>query len=135
MTRPPLVGSALWNTVMANAGHRSQCEGACGSKHDPDRLRRQGRCLNSNGDTVSKRRHGGRDGVVRLIAMPRNPETEGDFVTAAQLPAERLTAMCPQCYDAVRRAIKAAAAKNAPAMDDLFDTTAYRVGTAGGERL
>lgn len=122
--RPPIVGAALWTAVMKNAGHRCECAGACGSKHDPDRTRKQGRCQNENGQNVSK------IGEVTLIAMPRDPINEGDFVTAAKLPAKRLAAMCPTCHDAVRRKIRAAEKKLAPPMDDLFDISEYYVDPA-----
>lgn len=123
--RPPLVGAPLWSAVMKNAKHRCECRGACGKKHDPERTRKQQRCPRINGDHVSKR------GEVVLIATPRDPINEGDFVTAASLPARRLIAMCPECYDAVRRTIKRAEKQLAPAMDDLFDTTDYYVPRAG----
>lgn len=103
--RPPIVGAALWTAVMKNAGHRCECRGACGKKHDADRKRKQGRCPLENGQRISKK------GEVVLIAMPRDPIGEGDFAVAAQLPPRRLAAMCAPCYDAVlakiRKAVKA----------------------------
>lgn len=122
--RPPLVGAPLWSAVMKNAGHRCECRGACGKKHDPERTRQQQRCARINGEHVSKR------GEIVLIAMPRDPINEGDFVTAASLPARRLIAMCPECHDAVRRAIKRAEKALPPAMDDLFDVAEFRVAPA-----
>ncbi|MET9704882.1 hypothetical protein [Streptomyces griseus] len=122
--RPPLVGAPLWSAVMKNAEHRCECRGACGKKHDPERTRKQQRCPRRNGDFVSKR------GEVVLIATPRDPINEGDFVTAASLPPRRLIAMCPECHDAVRRAIKRAEKQLPPAMDDLFDVAEYRVAPA-----
>lgn len=112
--RPPIVGAALWSAVMKNAGHRCECKGACGKKHDPDRKRKQGRCDLENGRHVSK------VGQVVLIAMPRDPINEGDFVTAASLPARRLAAMCRPCHDAVRRKIKAAEKALPPQDEGLF---------------
>ncbi len=100
--RPPIVGAALWSAVMKKAGNRCECVGACGKKHDPDRTRKQGRCHITNGHHISRR------GEIVLIAMPRDPIGEGDFVTAAQLPARRLAAMCPGCYDAVLAKIRKA---------------------------
>lgn len=119
--RPPIVGAALWTAVMKNAGHRCECRGACGKKHDPMRRGKQGRCELENGKHISKR------GEVVLIAMPRDPIGEGDFATAAQLPARRLAAMCPDCYDAVRRKINSAIKALPPQEDGLFDTAEYYV--------
>ncbi|WP_412078982.1 hypothetical protein ACLF6K_37195 [Streptomyces xanthophaeus] len=118
--RPPLVGAALWSAVMKTADNRCECRGACGKKHDPERTRKQQRCDVRNGDHVSK------VGLIVLIAMPRDPINEGDFATAAQLPAKRLAAMCRPCHDAVLRKIRSAAKKLA-AGDDLFDVEQYRV--------
>jgi hypothetical protein len=119
--RPPIVGAALWTAVMKNAGHRCECRGACGKKHDPNRRGNQGRCELENGKHVSKR------GEVVLIAMPRDPIGDGDFVTAASLPPRRLAAMCPDCYDAVRRKIAKAVKQLEPQMDELFDVEEFRV--------
>jgi hypothetical protein len=119
--RPPIVGAALWTAVMKNAGDRCECRGACGKKHDADRKRKQGRCPLENGKHVSKR------GEIILIAMPRDPIGEGDFVTAAQLPARRLAAMCPDCYDAVRRKIKAAEKQLPPQDEGLFAVEEFYV--------
>ncbi|MGW9371132.1 hypothetical protein ACWGVR_14115 [Streptomyces xanthophaeus] len=124
--RPPIVGAALWTAVMKAAEDRCECRGACGKKHDPERTRKQQRCDVRNGDHLSK------VGLVALIAMPRDPISEGDFATAAQLPAKRLAAMCRPCHDAVLRKIRSAA-KKLSAGDDLFDVEQYRVArpTAG----
>lgn len=124
--RPPIVGAALWSAVMKNAEDRCECRGACGKKHDPDRTRKQQRCQVRNDDHVSK------VGLIALIAMPRDPINEGDFATAAQLPARRLAAMCRPCHDAVLSKIRRAA-KKLPAGDALFDVEEYRVAppTAG----
>jgi hypothetical protein len=122
--RPPIVGAALWTAVMKNAGDRCECRGACGKKHDPDRKRKQGRCDHYNGQHVSKR------GKLTLIAMPRDPIGEGDFATAAQLPVRRLAAMCPPCYDAVRRKIKAAEKQLPPQDDGLFGAEEFYVDPA-----
>ncbi|MEU7066944.1 hypothetical protein [Streptomyces sp. NPDC046161] len=118
--RPPLVGAALWTAVMKTAEDRCECRGACGKKHDPDRTRQQQRCPVRNGDHLS------RVGLVVLIATPRDPINEGDFATAAQLPAKRLAAMCRPCHDAVLRKIRAAV-KKLPVGDELFDSSAYYV--------
>ncbi|MFI1485684.1 hypothetical protein [Streptomyces sp. NPDC020747] len=126
--RPPIVGVALWTAVMRNADHRCECRGACGKKHDPDRKRVQGRCDLENGKRVSK------VGQVVLIAMPRDPINEGDFVTAASLPASRLAAMCPPCHDAVRRKIKSAEKKLPPQEDGLFAAEEFVVSKASTEQ-
>lgn len=128
MTRPPIVGAALWTAVMKNAGDRCECQGACGKKHDPERTRKQGRCPLANGQFVSK------VGQVTLVATPRDPINEGDFVTAASLPPSRLAAMCGPCHDAVRRKIRAAEKKLAPQMDDLFDVSEYYVDPASSRQ-
>lgn len=121
--RPPIVGAALWSAVMKNAEHRCECHGACGKKHDPDRTRKQQRCPVRNGDHVSK------VGEIVLIAMPRDPINEGDFVTAAQLPARRLAAMCRPCHDAVLRKIRRAEKQVTPG-DGLFDASEFCVDRA-----
>jgi len=124
MIRPPLVGAAIWNTVMKRAEDRCECQGACGKKHDPDRKRVQGRCEMTNGRRVTKR------GVITLIATPRDPINEGDFHIAASLPASRLIAFCPDCYDGVRRIIKRATKQLEPQGDGLFDAAEFRVDPA-----
>lgn len=121
--RPPIVGAALWNTVMRAAGHRCQCQGACGKKH-ADRTRKAARCTHYNGEHIAKR------GEVVLIATPRDPVNEGDFVSAARLPARRLLALCPDCWDGVRRIFAKAVKQMAPQEDDLFDASVYYVDPA-----
>jgi hypothetical protein len=122
--RPPIVGAALWTAVMKNADGRCECRGACGKKHDSNRKRQQGRCGHYNGQHISKR------GELVLIAMPRDPIAEGDFVTAAQLPARRLAAMCPGCYDAVLAKIRRTEKRMEPQDDGLFAIDDYRVDPA-----
>ena len=122
--RPPIVGAALWTTVMNRAGHRCECRGACGKKHSASGSRTQGRCDLENGKHISKR------GEVVLIAMPRDPIGEGDFATAAQLPARRLAAMCPDCYDAVLSKIRKAVKQLPPQDDGLFAVEEFRVSPA-----
>jgi len=119
--RPPIVGAALWTAVMKNASHRCECRGACGKKHSENGQRTQGRCDLENGKHISKK------GEVALIAMPRDPIGEGDFATAAQLPARRLAAMCPPCYDAVLAKIRKAVKALPPQEDGLFDTAEFYV--------
>ena len=124
MIRPPLVGAPVWEAVMAAAGDRCQCQGACGKKHDPERKKVQGRCDATNGKRSTRR------GVITLIATPRDPVNEGDFHVAASLPAERLIAFCPDCYDGVRRVIKRAAKALPAQMDELFAVEEFRVDPA-----
>ena len=121
MIRPPLVGAAIWNTVMKRAEDRCECKGACGKKHDPERKRVQGRCDMTNGKRVTKR------GVITLIATPRDPINEGDSPVAPSLPATRLTAFCPDCYDGVFRIIKRATKQLEPQTDGLFAVEEFRV--------
>ncbi|MEV0220817.1 hypothetical protein [Streptomyces sp. NPDC050704] len=122
--RPPIVGAALWTAVMKNAGDRCECRGACGQKHDPNRRGVQSRCPLENGKHISKK------GKVVLIAMPRDPIGEGDFTTAAQLPARRLAAMSTTCYDAVLAKIRKAEKAIPPQDDGLFAIDEYVVSKA-----
>jgi hypothetical protein len=122
--RPPIVGAEKWTAVMKNAGHRCECRGACGKKHAANGQRTQGRCDLENGKHISKK------GEVVLIAMPRDPVNEGCFATAASLPARRLAAMCPPCYDAVLAKIRKAVKALPPQEDDLFAVDEFRVSPA-----
>jgi hypothetical protein len=122
--RPPIVGAALWTAVMKAAGHRCECKGACGQKHDPNRRGKQHRCPLENGKHISKK------GEVVLIAMPRDPINEGCFAKAASLPAKRLAAMCPPCYDAVLAKIRQAERQLPPQEDGLFAVEEFVVSKA-----
>ncbi|GAA3113529.1 hypothetical protein [Streptomyces echinatus] len=122
--RPPIVGAAVWTAVMNRAGHRCECRGACGKRHSASGSRTQGRCDLENGKHISKK------GEVVLIAMPRDPINEGDFATAASLPARRLAAMCPLCYDAVFAKIRKAVKDLPPQDDGLFSVEEFRVDPA-----
>ncbi|MFJ6667458.1 hypothetical protein [Streptomyces sp. NPDC091383] len=124
MTRPPIVGAPVWEAVMTAAGDRCQCQGACGKKHTDPQTKKPGRCTLVNGQRTSKR------GVVTLLATPRDPVNEGDFHIAAALPATRLIAFCPDCYDGVRRIIKRAVKQLPPQSDGLFAAEEYRVDPA-----
>jgi hypothetical protein len=124
MIRPPLVGAPVWNAVMRNAENRCECQGACGKKHDLERKRVQGRCEIRNGQRTTRR------GTVSLIATPRDPINEGSFAVAASLPASRLIAFCPDCYDGVRRTFKRAEKSLPPQEDELFPADEYRVSPA-----
>ena len=75
-------------------------------------------------------RRGTKRGVITLIATPRDPINEGDFHVAASLPASRLIAFCPDCYDGVRRIIKRAVKQLEPQDDGLFDTAELYVDPA-----
>ncbi|MFK4068721.1 hypothetical protein [Streptomyces sp. NPDC029674] len=99
MKSQPLVGAAIFNTVMEAAGHRCQCTGACGNPH----TKGQGRCPREH-DHYTREHQGHR---VRLIAAPADPLTTA--VAAAALPAADLVAWCPECHTAAARARKAAA--------------------------
>jgi len=82
----PIVGAALFRTVMNTAAWRCQCTGQCGHSHH----RTEGRCLRQH-DTHR----------VRLIAAPADPATtEREAVT---LPAGSLRAWCPTCLTAAQR--------------------------------
>ncbi|MCY0928364.1 hypothetical protein OTB20_19605 [Streptomyces sp. H27-H1] len=121
--RPPIVGAALWSAVMKAAGHRCQCQGVCGKKH-ADRARKAGRCERYNGEHISKK------GEVVLVATPRDPVNEGSFTEAARLPARRLIALCPTCYDAVRALFRRAEKKLQPQDDGLFGAEEFHVARA-----
>lgn len=122
--RPPIVGAALWSAVMNRAGDRCECRGACGKKHTDRRTKKPDRCEHYNGEHVSKR------GKIHMIATPRDPVNEGDFATAAQLPPRRLIALCPDCYDGVRRIFKRAEKQMAPQDEGLFDAAEFFVAPA-----
>lgn len=124
MIRPPLVGAAIWQAVIDRCGGRCECQGACGKKHDPERKRVQGRCDATNGQRTTKR------GIIALIATPRDPVNESSFHVAASLPARRLIALCPDCYDGVRRIFKRAEKQLPPQDEGLFDTADFYVDPA-----
>ncbi|MFG2962294.1 hypothetical protein ACGFZS_03320 [Streptomyces sp. NPDC048288] len=111
MKSQPLVGAALFNTVMEAAGYRCQCSGQCGNPHAKD----GGRCPREHDHYTSK--HGRR---VRLMAAPADPLTTD--VVAAALPASELRAWCADCHTAAARLAKKQRAM-APADDPpgLFD--------------
>jgi len=124
MTRPPIVGAPLWNAVMKNANNCCECQGACGKKHTDPVTRKPSRCDHRNGQRIAKY------GEVILIATPRDPVNEGSFAVAATLPARRLIALCPPCYDGVRRIFKRAVKQMAAQDDGLFDADPYYVDPA-----
>ncbi|MEV5959620.1 hypothetical protein AB0M11_38770 [Streptomyces sp. NPDC051987] len=92
MRSQPIVGAALFHTVMEAAGYRCQCSGECGNPHAKD----AGRCPREHDHYTSK--HGRR---VRLMAAPVDPLAAG--VAAARLPASALRAWCPDCHEAAAR--------------------------------
>ncbi|MHA5050275.1 hypothetical protein [Streptomyces sp. SD15] len=87
MRSQPIVGAAVFTTVMEAVGHRCQCEGECGQPH----TKGDGRCPHEHDHHTSK--HGRR---VRLIAAPADPLATD--VAAARLPASELRAWCPDCH-------------------------------------
>jgi hypothetical protein len=124
MIRPPLVGAAIWEAVVERCGGRCECQGACGKKHDPEHKRVQGHCDVTNGQRTTKR------GIVALLATPRDPVNESSFHVAASLPAHRLIALCPDCYDGVRRIFKRAEKTLPPQEDGLFAVEEFVVSKA-----
>lgn len=113
--KEPVVGAALWREVVALAGERCQCTGACGKKHrGPDR--KPGRC-----EAIEH-------GRAHLLALPRNPLLP--WHKAAGLPARHLIAFCPDCAAGVRRAINRGIKAQPPQADGLFDAEAVAGGGA-----
>ncbi|WP_405931017.1 hypothetical protein [Streptomyces sp. NBC_00827] len=105
----PIVGAALFRTVMQAAGHRCQCEGECGQPHSKG----GGRCPHEHERYTSK--HGRR---VRLMAAPVDPLATD--VAAARLPASELRAWCPDCRTAAVRLTRKQSAARAEQCG-LFD--------------
>ncbi|MEU5953521.1 hypothetical protein [Streptomyces sp. NPDC047525] len=110
MKSQPIVGAAVFNTVMESAGHRCQCAGACGNPH----AKGEGRCPHEHDGYTSK--HGRR---VRLIAAPADPLAS--TVTAAGLPPAELRAWCPDCHTAAARAAKRQMPDTTSGQCGLFD--------------
>ncbi|GGO55836.1 hypothetical protein [Streptomyces lasiicapitis] len=106
----PLVGAALFRTVMQAADHRCQCQGECGQPH----RKGGGRCPHQHDGYTSK--HGRR---VRLIAAPADPLASA--VAAASLPPEQLRAWCPDCHTTAARAAKRALPDTSTDQGCLFD--------------
>lgn len=92
MKSQPIVGAALFRTVMETAGYRCQCSGECGQPH----TKGDGRCQHEHDHHTSK--HGR---LVRLMAAPADPLATD--VAAARLPASELCAWCPDCHTAAAR--------------------------------
>lgn len=88
--RPPLGASALWQTVMAAAGYRCHCAGACGSRHSDSAMR----CYRT------ATHH-------RLIVAPADLLLSP--AAAAAVPAEQLLAWCSGCHRAALGRQRAAA--------------------------
>ncbi|WP_328553413.1 hypothetical protein [Streptomyces sp. NBC_00358] len=95
MKSQPIVGAALFRTVMEAAGYRCQCSGECGQPH----TKGDGRCRHEHDHHTSK--HGRR---VRLMAAPADPLATD--VAAARLPASELRAWCPDCHGAAARHVR-----------------------------
>jgi hypothetical protein len=91
--------TGLWLEVIARAGGRCECRGACGRKHKNDR------CTRENTETAP------------LHAVPREPVTTR---VAASLPAEAMHALCGPCHDTTARKH---AAQHADAMRAQADTS------------
>lgn len=79
MTITPLGIPAAWVSVMAAAGHRCQCTGACGSKHSKSGLQ-------CDRTTDSQ----------QLLAAPADLMLSP--VAAAAVPVTELRAWCPGCH-------------------------------------
>lgn len=106
----PIVGAALFRTVMQAAGYRCQCTGECGNPH----TKGDGRCQHEHDHYTSK--HGRR---VRLMAAPVDPLATD--VVAARLPASGLRAWCPDCHSAAARRAKRQLPKTPVDQCGLFD--------------
>ncbi|GAB3813450.1 hypothetical protein [Kribbella italica] len=104
--RPPLVGAATWQAVMAAAGWVCECTGQCGKTH----AKTAGRCGIAHGSAHC------------LAVVPADPTVSlREAVTGADL-----VALCAGCQTAVKRAAtKAAEQATADSTDhlDLFDLT------------
>ncbi|MFF2931079.1 hypothetical protein [Streptomyces mirabilis] len=109
MKSQPIVGAALFNTVMETAGHRCQCEGECGNPH----AKGDGRCQHEHDHYTSK--HGRR---VRLVAAPTDPLATD--VAAARLPASALRAWCPDCHAGAARLARKQLPATSTDQCDLF---------------
>ncbi|MFF3062249.1 hypothetical protein [Streptomyces sp. NPDC057909] len=101
MTPEPIAAVDLFRTVLATAGDRCQCTGACGQAHNQS----GGRCPRQHGQQAP------------LMAAPADPVIP-DRV-AVSLPADRLRAWCPGCHSAARRTAKRPAVE--AVQDGLFD--------------
>ncbi|WP_329117472.1 hypothetical protein [Streptomyces sp. NBC_01465] len=108
----PIVAADLFRTVMAAAGGRCTCAGACGSPH----AKTEGRCPREHNTYAANR-------PVRLIAAAADPLTPDR--QAAALPGSELRAWCPECFAAARRIARREHAP-APTTDQggLFDLPA-----------
>ncbi|MGW2043740.1 hypothetical protein ACWCPF_00955 [Streptomyces sp. NPDC001858] len=110
MRSQPIVGAAVFNTVMEAAGHRCQCGGECGNPHNRD----AGRCPREHDHYTSK--HGR---LVRLMAAPADPLATD--VAAAALPSGELRAWCPDCHTAAARLARKQQAATLAEQGGLFD--------------
>ncbi|MFD7729544.1 hypothetical protein ACFV6F_04035 [Kitasatospora phosalacinea] len=112
---PSPTSTDLWQTVIAAAAGRCQCEGSCGKSHAKD----GGRCGREHGGY--QQHHGG--GTVRLLAAPADPaELLLPAHRIATLPKRALAAWCPACHDGALAAARKAQRSTAPTEPDaLFD--------------
>ena len=110
--RTPIVGAKTWTFVMNRAGRRCQCNGACGSKHNPNGIngREQRRC-------------------DRTADMDELTVAPGDLtlsaIQAARVPVPDLRAWCSGCHAKTAAKQRAARRKQQATMDAaapaLFD--------------
>jgi hypothetical protein len=96
--------NGTWHEVIAQAGDRCECRGACGRKHKDG----GGRCKHLN------------TRCAPLAAVPREPVPTRIAVT---LPAADLQALCRRCHDGIAAgwaATRAAALRDSSATESLF---------------
>ncbi|WP_405693340.1 hypothetical protein [Streptomyces sp. NBC_01185] len=101
MTPEPIAAVDLFRTVLAAAGERCQCTGACGHAHTQS----GGRCPRQHGQQAP------------LMAAPPDPTTPERI--AVSLPTAKLRAWCPGCHSAACRTAKRPPAE--AVQDGLFD--------------
>lgn len=118
----PIVAGGLYEQVVTTAGHRCQCQGACGKRHlTPER--KPGRCETIDTSCVA-------GAAPKLLAIPRDPTAP--FHEAAALPAAGLIAFCRPCADGVRRIVNRTVKALPPQTDGLFDAEPYTAGRRPG---
>ncbi|MFD7610925.1 hypothetical protein [Streptomyces sp. NPDC059828] len=106
----PIVAADLFRRVMATAGGRCQCEGACGQPH----AKSDGRCPREHDHYAGKH-----SAPVRLMAAAADPLTTDRQAVA--LPASALRAWCPQCFTGAQRAARREAQRSTTDQCGLFD--------------
>ncbi|UQA93107.1 hypothetical protein [Streptomyces halobius] len=95
MRTEPIAAAGLFRAVMAAAGWRCQCTGACGQPH----AQSDGHCPREHDGYAGK--HGG---PIRLMAASADPSITDRQAVA--LPVGELRAWCPSCLAAARRIVK-----------------------------